>query len=64
MGLLINLLILVVVLGLVYWIISLVPLPPPLRLAVQVIFAVIAIILLLGFVGWVPGWRIGGYRHY
>lgn len=64
MGILINLLIFVVILGLVYWVISIVPLPPPFRLVVQVIFAIIAIIMLLGFVGWVPGYHIGGYRHF
>lgn len=58
MNLLISLLIVVLVLGLVWWIISSLPIPDPFRKGAQVIFAIIAILILLSFlpgplhVGW------------
>lgn len=58
LSLLINLLIIAIVLGLAWWILSLIPLPPPVAQIVQVVFVVIAAIvliwLLLGLVGGVP----------
>ena len=58
MNLLISLLIVVLVLGLFWWIVSSLPIPEPFRKVAQVIFAIIAILILLSFlpgplhVGW------------
>lgn len=46
-GLLINLLILCLILGLVWWVIGLIPLPDPFGLIVRVVFAVICVIILI-----------------
>lgn len=62
-ALLLNLLVLILVLGIIYWVTTIVPLPPPFRIVVNVIMAIIAIVVLLGFVGWVPGWHIGHYHY-
>jgi hypothetical protein len=55
MSALISLLVLVVIFGIVYWVVQQIPLPPPIRLAVIVIFAVIAIVWLLKFFGGFSG---------
>jgi hypothetical protein len=58
MNLLISLLIVVLVLGLVWWIIASLPISEPFRKVGQVIFAIIAILVLLSFlpgplhIGW------------
>lgn len=57
---LINVLIVVIIIGLIYWIVMSLPLPPPFKLVAQVIMAIIAIVLLLGLIGVVPSpvrWR-------
>ena len=59
LALLIELLVLVCVFGIVWWILTLIPLPPPIRTVVLVIMGIIAIVILLGFVGWLPL----GIRH-
>jgi len=65
-GLLVNLLILVLILGVVWWVISLFPLPEPFPRVVQVIFVVIVLLILIDFltgvagVGWQPLWRWHG----
>lgn len=46
---LIHLFILCLVLGLAYWILQLIPLPPPIKQVVLVIFVVIAVIFLIYF---------------
>ena len=55
LGLLISLVIIVLVLGVAWWIISLIPLPSPFHLIIQVVFVIIALIvvvdLLLGISG-------------
>lgn len=60
--LLVNLLILCLVIGIVWWISTLIPMPPPIRVVANVVIALIALILLLGLVGWVPGLRFGNLR--
>ena len=50
MGILISLLIWLLILGLIYWIITLIPLPPPFR-TVALVFAVICIIALIELFG-------------
>jgi hypothetical protein len=62
-GLLINLVILVLILGVVWWIITLFPLPEPFPLIIRVVFVLILVLILIdvltGFagVGWRPWWR-------
>jgi hypothetical protein len=47
MGVLFSLLVLVIVMGLVWWIITLLPLPEPMKQIVTVILAVICLLYLL-----------------
>jgi hypothetical protein len=58
---LIYLLILCIVFGLVWWVLSLIPLPPPVKQIVTVVFAVICAIvliyMLLGLVGPAAHWN-------
>lgn len=49
MSLLITLLIYLVILGVVYWVITLIPLPPPFRTIALVIFALLVLVLLFNF---------------
>lgn len=55
--LLVNLLILCVIIGIVWWISTQIPMPPPIRMVANVVVGLIALVLLLGLVGWVPGIR-------
>jgi hypothetical protein len=44
---LISFLILVLILSVIWWVLSLIPLPPPFRMVAQVVIAVIALIYLI-----------------
>ena len=57
---LVSLLIAVVVLGLLFYVVGLLPLPTPFKTIAKVIVIVIAIIYLLGLLGYGPGVRL---RH-
>ena len=62
---LISLLITVIVLGLLYYCVTLLPLPEPFKKIATVIFILIAIVWLLGYTGvWGPQPYWGGPRHY
>lgn len=54
LGLLISLLIVCLILAICWWILSMIPIPPPMVWVVRVIFAIIALIVLLSllFGGW------------
>ena len=52
---LVSLLIAVVVLGLLFYVVGLLPLPTPFKTIAKVIVIVIAIIYLLGLLGYGPG---------
>jgi hypothetical protein len=54
-SLLVWLLILALVLGVVWWVITLLPLPPPVVRIAQVIIAVIFVIVLIDLVLGIPG---------
>lgn len=54
---LIELLVLVLIFGIVYWAITQIPLPQPARVAVNVILAIIVIVLLASFLGYGPWWH-------
>ncbi len=56
--LLVHLLIICAVVGIVWWIASQIPMPAPIRMVANVAIGLIALFLLLGLVGWVPGWRL------
>jgi len=63
MGLLFSLLIMVIILGLVWWIISILPLPEPMKQIVTVILAVICLLYLLGLLfGYATPFPV--FRHY
>lgn len=51
---LISLLVAVIVLGLVYWLVMMLPIPDPFRKIAQVIFIIIAIFVVLGVFGFIP----------
>ena len=46
-GLLINLLILLLIFGVAWWILTLIPLPPPFAMIVRVVFALILLLVLI-----------------
>lgn len=61
---LISLLVTVIVIGLLYYCVTLLPLPEPFKRIAIVIFILIAIVWLLGFVGvWGPQPYWGGPHH-
>lgn len=59
MDALVSLLIIVIVAGLVYWIVSLMPLPQPFKQIAMVLCALILLLWVLGlFFGWAPSLRV------
>jgi hypothetical protein len=48
MNLLLTLLVYLLIIGLVYWVITIIPLPPPFRTIALVIFAILVIVMLIG----------------
>jgi len=46
---LITLLVVLLILGLIYWVITLIPLPPPFVLLAQVVMAIIFVLVLISF---------------
>lgn len=64
-GLLINLIIWGIVLGLIYWLVMLLPIPDPFKRFIQVAFILICILVLLGAVGFLgPAWPHYRYGPY
>lgn len=55
MNTLISLLVLVLVLGLIFYVVRLIPLPPPFQTVTLVILAIIAILYLVSMLGALPG---------
>ncbi|MGZ8289369.1 MAG: Thivi_2564 family membrane protein [Telluria sp.] len=55
MALIINLIVYLVVLGLIWWLISLLPLPAPVAQIVRVLFIILLIWIVLAVFGIVPG---------
>jgi heme A synthase len=58
-SLLINLVFLVVIFAVFWWILGMVPVPPQLRWLVNVVFGLILLLCLMGVFGFVPG-----FPHY
>ena len=52
---LLTLLVYLVILAIIWWVLTQLPLPPPFRLVAIVIMALVAIYMLLGLVGGSPG---------
>lgn len=52
-GVLIQILIAVLILGLLYYLVTLIPLPPPLALIARVAFVIVCILILVGLF-WYP----------
>ena len=58
-----SLLVLVIVLGLIYWVVTLLPLPEPFKKIALVIILVVCLLYLLGILfGAVPGFPVLHYR--
>jgi hypothetical protein len=55
MDIMINLVVYLVVFGLVWWLVSLLPLPAPVGQVVQVLFILMLIVIILSAVGILPG---------
>lgn len=48
---LISLLVILAIIGIVYWAVTQIPLPPPMGMVLNVVIAIVAILLLVQFVG-------------
>jgi ABC-type uncharacterized transport system permease subunit len=59
MSIIVSLLVICLIIAIAYWAINQLTLPPPVRMVVIVIIALVAILFLLQFVGGVPGLRLG-----
>lgn len=55
MSILISLLVVLLIIGLVYWAITAIPLPPPVRTVAIVILCIFGIIVLVGYI---PGFHL------
>ena len=55
MDIIINLIVYLVVLGLIWWLVSLLPLPAPVAGIVRVLFIILLIMVVLGVFGIIPG---------
>ena len=62
MDLLITLIVIVIVLGLVYWLVSLIPLPEPFGSIVKVLFILLALVIVLSAFGILPGGHVARLR--
>ena len=55
MGIIVTLIIYLIIFGLIWWCVGMLPLPNPIRQIVQVLFVILVILMLLSVVGIVPG---------
>ena len=55
MDIIINLIVYLVVFGLIWWAVSLLPLPGPIAQIVRVLFIILLILIILSAVGIIPG---------
>jgi hypothetical protein len=55
MSLLINLIVYLVVFGLIWWLVSMLPLPAPVAQIVRVLFIILLILIVLSVFGIIPG---------
>ena len=62
MTIILTLIVYLVVIGLLWWLTTLLPLPAPFPLIIQVLFVIAAILLLLGAFGILPGLTVPRVR--
>lgn len=55
MSIIITLIVSLIVLGLIWWLVQMIPLPAPIAQIVQVLFVLLAIVMVLGAFGIIPG---------
>ena len=55
MGILINLIVYLVIFGLIWWLVSLLPLPAPVGQIVRILFIILLILIVLSVFGIIPG---------
>ena len=60
MGILLTLLVYVAILAIIYWLMASLSLPPPFDIVIKVVFAIVAIVMLLSLVGGFGGLGFGG----
>ena len=60
---LLHLVLVLIVLGLFYWLATLIPLPPPFPRIIQVVFVIIAVLYLLSVLLPLAGMGFGGSGH-
>lgn len=58
-SILVYVLVLVLVMGIILYVVRLLPLEEPFKTAAMLIILLIFIVLLLGIVGIIPGWHVG-----
>jgi hypothetical protein len=58
MNVIINLIAYLVVFGLIWWLVSLLPLPSPVGKIVQILFIILLIIIILAFAGVIPNTQL------
>lgn len=62
MDLIINLIAYLVVFGLIWWLVSMLPLPAPVGKIVQILFIILLIIIILSFAGVIPNGQLPRIR--
>ena len=55
MNIIINLIVYLIVFGLIWWVVNLLPLPAPIGQIVRVLFIILLILIILSAVGIIPG---------
>ena len=55
MNIITNLIVYLIVFGLIWWVVSLLPLPAPVAQIVRVLFLILLILIILSAVGIIPG---------
>ena len=54
-AILVNLLLTLIILGIIYWLVTFIPLPSPFPQIVQGLFIILAIVVILSALGVIPG---------
>ncbi|MES2676410.1 MAG: Thivi_2564 family membrane protein [Pseudomonadota bacterium] len=62
MDIIINLIAYLVVFGLIWWLVSMLPLPAPVGQIVRILFIILLIIIILSFFGIIPGGQLPRIR--
>jgi hypothetical protein len=58
MDIIINLIAYLVVFGLIWWLVSMLPLPAPVGKIIQILFIILLIIIILSFAGVIPSGQL------